>query len=82
MTGNTTGIIYMNLAMSSYDNYPTTGIFMHPTGPNLDFDIKNEINDLSSWYSTTGAAGDILSVSVGSATGISNVSMTLKYVKM
>jgi hypothetical protein len=78
---NATGSISVDMAISSYTNYPFTGPLMHAgsTGPYISAGIKNEDTDLSDWVNVTGAAGELIRVSVGSVTGISLAYLSLNY---
>lgn len=74
-----TGSVNTYVEKSSYSDWPNTTVLSgSPTGPTLNLQIKNT-GTTANWQSSTLSAKDYLLLQVASVTGISGLTLSLKY---
>ena len=79
-----TGSLQTVVSNRSFTNYPPTlgdTSMSGLTGPWLNNQLKNRALSTSTWLGPTGAAGDIVRIWASYVTGLSNISIALKYNK-
>jgi hypothetical protein len=79
LTAEETGSVNTYVEKSSYSDWPTTtSLSGSPTGPTLDLQIKNS-GTTADWQSSSVSADDYLLLQIASVTGISGLTLSLKY---
>jgi len=79
LTAEETGSVNTYVEKSSYSDWPTTTqLSGSPTGPTLDLQIKNT-GTTADWQSSSVSADDYLLLQIASVTGISGLTLSLKY---